>query len=393
MIQNVNKSPNLIVRINGEDIHNTDIGLYNILEISIVNRFVKEASIFDFTITDDDLTMVSVNDRIEIKFDDTYIMKGIVDTTSHMLSSTSNTVKISGRDLTGWYISNHALPKKYGNTSDNGIIEDINSQAEDLGFGFFNTGFATKNYAPKKAVLDYNVTVGQSMFDVMTQVASLNNYYLYFSPDGTLLKTSLADLNNSEFTPLEISEEIYPDSEVNINRSILNAKSDIYIYGSVSNSSNKNIISDLLTFKTNPISVASLLDTSKKSRKSKSLIEKRGEQRPDGLNTNNIFRNEGTNLEFDRNRLGSTFRRRKVLTHSNRKKEEIDQIFKNELEDTAPTFDVDFTIKKLVNISMNTFINLNFRYLKGIFLVRAVEYYWSPSVEKTTLRLNLPNRI
>ncbi len=58
-------------------------------------------------------------------------------------------------------MSNEALPKKYGNTTDNAVIKDILSQAEDLGFPFFKTGQAKIVLASPYAIKDYEVNSGR----------------------------------------------------------------------------------------------------------------------------------------------------------------------------------------------------------------------------------------
>jgi hypothetical protein len=195
-----NPAPNLIVKINDIVVHNAEDSLNTILWWTVHTRFIGVASTFSISFSGLSSKDVFTNDRITIILDDTVLLKGIIDTVTLSLTNRDDSFVIGGYDFSGWMMSNHALPKDYGDTTDNAVINDIFSQAEDLGWPFFQNGEANVKLAAPFDIRDYKVDVGQSFYDVCSEVSGFNNMYFYVAPNGTFFKTALAGNEEGKVT-------------------------------------------------------------------------------------------------------------------------------------------------------------------------------------------------
>lgn len=379
--------PNPIVKINGNVVHDPSKGIVSIISYRVTMSFMSSGGTFDIEFTDLDRNRVFVNDRIQIILDDTSIIKGIVDEVVEEISNESVAVRVSGRDYSGWWSSNDAEPKKYSNISDNEIIEDILTQGVDqLGYALpvevkIGTPFIIKQY---------DVSTGKAMFDAMSEIANINNLYIYFDNNGVLNKQFIA----STGTPVALFDlENEFEGTATITRSITDAKSDIWIQGRIASVSGgkKDSLSGLIS--SGPSSSLSTIINAKKSARKKAGTFIVKTKRPDNLYTDNKFRVEGRTLILPNSREGSTFRRRIITTRSKRLKSEIEQEENLQFTKTAPTFDIKLNIEKLYNIVVNQLVRVKYKDMDTNMVVHTVEYQDSADRQSTSLSLKLPGRI
>jgi len=390
----LNKEPKIIVRANGRDIHNLDKGINNLRECEIHLNPPGNPNVFRLTFSLENFYEqdVLINDRIIILIDDTIIMKGLAQDASLKISPSDDTYMIVGTDMTGWFMSNDALPKRYGNTNDNAVIQDIIKQAEDLGLPFFKDGRATTFYEEAKIIKDYRVGIGMSMFDVMQDIAALNDFYIFFDQKGELRKTKLDTITSREnrgVLSMDLTDLDYNDFAFQETRSILSAKSDILFYSTTTSSSAES--HSIFKIGNSPQFDNFILgkNTKKAGRKSsnKYFNKEANAQRPDGLNTNNLFRTSDTNLLVNSARPGSTFRRRKTVSLSSQDKGQAQAKLGKMFTDTAPEHTISLAFKHLIDIRFNDLIRLKYRHIDNVFTVRSLVHKYTPSDKSTSIIL------
>jgi hypothetical protein len=382
--------PNPVIKINGIEIHNPQKNLYSVVGYTIHSTFMQAAGTFDIEMTDLDRDRVFTNDRVEIILDNTTLMKGLVDEVTEEITNTSVSLKISGRDYAGWWLSSDAEPKTYKNSTDNAIIVDMLQQGiEQLGYGLpLEYDLGTSNI-----IKEYIVSTGKSFYDCWAEIANINDLYMHFDNNGVLRKMKIASTGLPvDFFDLDNNFEGY----ATITRSISEAKSDVWIQGRVSTVSvggvqSKDNLSSLLASGPNS-SLSSILTGKKSGRQSGGtfLIK---QQRPDNLHRENRFRTEARSLILAATRDGSTFRRRIITTRSKRLKSEADKEISLQFDKTAPTFEVRLTLTKLYNIVVNDIVRLRYKDIDTNLVVHTIDYSDYNDKMTTVLSLKLPGRI
>jgi len=229
-----------------------------------------------------------------------------------------------------------------------------------------------------------------SIGDIGNEGVSLTNYKVTGTSSrgpGVSEPIQIIDIESGEFS----------DGHLTIQRDIRNAKSDILVY-SVINSDVSDPLEELKTldeFIGAPQILEDLISTKRKGRASKAIAQVGPEdgQRQDGLNTNNEFRSEGTNVQFSPSRPGSTFRRRKIVSKSGQDALQVFRFIENLLTQTAPSLRITVTFNRLVPFALNSLVHFKFKEYDTDAVVRDIKYSASPSSQRTEVVLLLPNRI
>lgn len=383
---------NPIIKINGEEVHNPMKGLYSVTDYSVHATFMNAAGTFEINFTDLDRDRVFPNSRVQIILDDTSIMKGIIDETVEEISNSSVSLRCSGRDYAGWWLSNDCEPKTYNNMLDNAIILDmINQGLDQLSWGILPFEY---DLGTPYTIKQYVASAGRSLYDCWAEIANVNNLYMHFDAEGKLHKMKLAN----EGTPVAFFDlEDKFEGSATITRSIADAKSDIWIQGRVSTVSGgargkKDSLTALLNGPSSaPGSLSDIISGKAVARKKAGSFYAK-HIRPDNLHIGK-FRTEGRTFDAGMGKPGDIFRRRIVTTQPKRIKAEIDKENQLQFDKTAPIFDVKLTMSKLYNITVNQIVRVRYKDMDTNMVVHTVDYTDSPTQQQTVLSLKLPGRI
>jgi hypothetical protein len=423
-----NAVPQVRAYINGEIIHDSSIGLDGITEYTVNASFLSSGSnTATLKMTEYVRDYVFTNDRLRLELDDTTIFYGIIDDVKERISNDSIALDVVAANLTGWWSYSDAEPKTY-NTTDNEIIKDILTQGiEQLSyFGFTsiqdiidmetNTGFMGMDLGEAFRAGEYKVSTGKSFWDVMSEVANINGYYLYFNQSGKLLKETVSEVTQAvvplesgltetqvDFSKAAHNFDLEKDFEgtADIVWSIKSAKSDLWLWGNTATGKGKGkttLSSYVQSPGTNTLSgLISKTSTANKSSASKkrSLYK---QLRPDGLNEDSAWRGEGRSIDpsfFTDNPLyGNNFRRRKIISVSTSdQKQDLEKLAGLEWEKTAPTFEIDLQLGYLLNISLNDLVRVKYRDMEVLMVALQISYSDTPTSQSTKIKLKLTGRI
>jgi hypothetical protein len=421
-----NAIPQVKAYINDEIIHDSSIGLDGMTEYTVNASFLSSGfNTASLKMTENVRDYVFPNDRLRIELDDTTIFYGIIDDVKERVANDSIALDVIAPNLTGWWSYSDAEPKTY-NTTDNAIIQDILKQGiEQLDyFGFSSvqdiidmetdTGFMGLDLGTAFRTGEYKVSTGKSFWGVMSEIANLNGFYLYFNQSGKLLKQTVSEVPQTTValesgltaTQADTSKAKHSfdldtkfEGTADILWSIKNAKSDLWLWGNTASGKGKSTLSSYIQSPGTTTLSGLINKTSTANRSSKSKKRNLYKQlRPDGLYENSAWRGEGRSIDpsfFTTNPLyGPNFRRRKIMSVSTSdQKQDLEKLADLEWEKTAPTFEIDLELNYLLNISLNDLVNVKYRDMEVVMVALQISYVDSPTNQKTKLKLKLPGRI
>ena len=194
--------PKLKVLINDEIFHDST-EKYSVISWKVNASFLNASSnTFEMEFTEEMRNHIFTNDRIQIFLDKTSVFYGFVEKIIEKTSNSENSYTISGRNLSGWWLSSDAEPTNHTG-DDNYIIKQFISQGiDDLGYFLFKDIDEMHQkqgiYLGEPAIVnEFRTNIGSSLWEEMQRAANENNYYLYFDQSGRLIKQRVATLGKS----------------------------------------------------------------------------------------------------------------------------------------------------------------------------------------------------
>lgn len=149
------------------------------LDLSLSLSMREFSDSFELTLGDPDSSLVSkvYNDcTVTILFGETTVLVGQIDVKRRGQGEYADTIQLTGRSKGSEWAGSDAIPKKYKNTTDNKVIEDVFS-----GSGFSLDLDASVTYK------DWDIGLGVRKAEAAARIAEEGGFYLWHS-DTTIYK-------------------------------------------------------------------------------------------------------------------------------------------------------------------------------------------------------------